>query len=337
MKKTSLLLIPFFFCLYLIFIPKISVNAQCIGSGCPGGSGGTTGATGPTGATGATGTVSSAFTRTGAVVAASGDYTEAQITPVASRPGVYSCSTSAYSDPGFTCTTGAALSGNPLDGSLIIVKFVQACTDFAALTITVDSLASKQILSWDGTSASTTPLCSSSGQSALLRLNNPSGTFTSYSLLGFGQFPICSSAKGILFTNSSIGPQCSLQFSFDSASAALNIGHLKGDTSNTTTIAAGTAAGSSPTISLTSHSNDIAGQINVTPGITPSGTTIATITFGIAYGTSPFCSLTSANSATQLIGSNFISATATGTFTLSNTTTALTPATPYSWWYHCTQ
>lgn len=334
MKKTSLLLIPFFFCLYLIFIPKISVNAQCVGSGCPGG---TTGTTGPTGATGATGTVSSAFTRTGAVVAVSGDYTQSQITPTASQPAIYSCSTSSYSDPTYVCSTGASLSVVPVDGSLLIIKFAQACTDISLLALTVDSLTSKQIFSNDGTSGSTSGACAVINSYAILRFSNPLGVFSGFQLIGSGLYPICQVVGGMWY-NAGPNSGCSNNFTITNGGADLKVVHIKGITG--VTIAAGAAAGSSPTVTLSTNSNDHSGQINITTGTIPTTGVEATITFVIANTTAPFCTLRAANAATALVdnGTTMVfPSTTTTTLVINSGTAALTLSTAYSWVYNCLQ
>jgi hypothetical protein len=114
-------------------------------------------------------------------------------------------------------------------------------------------------------------------------------------------------------------------------------------TDATTTIAAGTGAGNSPTVSITGgHSNS--GQINVTTGTgSPSANaTLATITFASTLAQAPACLITPANVATDKLVRNgtsttdvFVSASSTTTFTLTTGPVGLAASTAYSWWYHC--
>lgn len=104
---------------------------------------------------------------------------------------------------------------------------------------------------------------------------------------------------------------------------------------NTPTIAAGTGAGTSPTVSVVG--TDTAGTITITTGTSPTANaTIATITFaGGAYNSAPYVSLTPSNkAAATLSGANmpFPSSTTT-TFVLTSSTTALTAATTYTFNY----
>lgn len=117
--------------------------------------------------------------------------------------------------------------------------------------------------------------------------------------------------------------------------------HLVGG-SSAPTIAAGTGAGTSPTISITG--TDLAGYITVTTGTLPSlSATIATITFNAAYGSAPrYIGLSAGNGTTAaLTGANMVfvdqSAIATTTFTITSGTTSLTPATTYKFFYNIVQ
>lgn len=104
---------------------------------------------------------------------------------------------------------------------------------------------------------------------------------------------------------------------------------------NAPTIAAGTGAGTSPTVSIVG--TDTAGRITITTGTTPTANaTIATITFaGGAYGTAPYVSLTPSNQpAAALSGANMpFPTSSTTTFVLTAGTTALTAATTYTFNY----
>lgn len=99
------------------------------------------------------------------------------------------------------------------------------------------------------------------------------------------------------------------------------------------TIAAGTGAGTSPTVSVVG--TDQAGQITVTTGTAPTGTNaiVATITFNLAFGTSPYVVLYPANALTATlsgISMVFVTSTTT-TFVITSGTTALTGSSTYLW------
>lgn len=102
-------------------------------------------------------------------------------------------------------------------------------------------------------------------------------------------------------------------------------------------IAAGTGAGTSPSISVTG--SDMAGTISVTTGTLPTlSATVATVTYNIAYGIKPHVILTPANSnAALLSGVNMVfvnDGTSTNSaFVLTAGTTALTAATTYIFYY----
>ncbi|HAC56647.1 TPA: hypothetical protein DCF80_04030, partial [Candidatus Saccharibacteria bacterium] len=101
-------------------------------------------------------------------------------------------------------------------------------------------------------------------------------------------------------------------------------------------ISAGTAACTSPTVSVSG--TDTSGRITVTTGTgCASGGRLATITFATAFGAAPRVTLTPAsqNAAglTTYIDDSTISTTA---FDLSTTTTAAN-STTYRWYYHVIQ
>lgn len=106
----------------------------------------------------------------------------------------------------------------------------------------------------------------------------------------------------------------------------------------TPTIAAGTGAGTSPTVSVTG--NDRGGQISVTAGTTPTASaTVATVTFGQAFSAAPRAVILTpagANSA-PLSGNAQVyvdsALTTTTAFVLKVGSTALTAATAYKWHY----
>lgn len=102
----------------------------------------------------------------------------------------------------------------------------------------------------------------------------------------------------------------------------------------TPTIVAGTGAGTSPTVSVTSNGKQL--QVTVTTGTLPTGTnaTIATVTLANALTYTPYPVFSSASAATALLnGASMIYMTSTGTanVTITSGTTALTAATTYVW------
>jgi hypothetical protein len=104
--------------------------------------------------------------------------------------------------------------------------------------------------------------------------------------------------------------------------------------SSTPTIAAGTGAGTSPTISITG--SDMGGQITLTTGTLPTGGgTIFTVTFALAFSTAPYITFSAANAnAAGLSGLTAVYATATTTtFLFTSDATGLTAATQYIWAY----
>lgn len=108
-------------------------------------------------------------------------------------------------------------------------------------------------------------------------------------------------------------------------------------------IAAGTGAGTSPTISISG--TDVSGFITITTGTLPTGTnaTIATVTFGSSYSATPkYVGLNEANnnSVALIIGARaFIDQASTSStqFILVSGATALTASTTYKWYYHVIQ
>lgn len=77
----------------------------------------------------------------------------------------------------------------------------------------------------------------------------------------------------------------------------LTLTHIAGSTS-APGIAAGTAAGTGPTVSMISGSTDLAGEISVLTGSAPSNNNVlCTITFNVAYASMPFVVATASNSA----------------------------------------
>jgi len=108
--------------------------------------------------------------------------------------------------------------------------------------------------------------------------------------------------------------------------------------STVSTIAAGTGAGTSPTISIAG--SDQAGVISLTTGSSPStSATVATITFATVFATTPRCViLTPANAATAALSgtsSVFVlnTDTTTSLWKITSGSAALTGATAYKWHY----
>lgn len=112
-------------------------------------------------------------------------------------------------------------------------------------------------------------------------------------------------------------------------------GHvISGNASGTTTIAAGAAACTSPTISV--NGNDTAGTITVTTGTGCGATgTLGTVTFAGAYGSAPRVIMSPAESNAATL-QYYNATTNTTTFTL-DTNTAPTDATTYKYNYWVAQ
>ena len=117
--------------------------------------------------------------------------------------------------------------------------------------------------------------------------------------------------------------------------------HFSGLTSSAPSIAAGTGAGTGPTLALNANSNDLSGYVSVTTGSSPAASaTVATLTFGTAYATLAKCGLWPANAAASAITGTsqvYIPVGSNTAFTIASGTTALAPATLYTWGYTCTQ
>ena len=117
--------------------------------------------------------------------------------------------------------------------------------------------------------------------------------------------------------------------------------HFSGLTSSAPTVAAGTGAGTGPTLALNSNSNDLSGYLSVTTGSSPAANaTVATFTFGTAYATLAKCVLWPANAAASALSgaSNpYIPVGSASNFTIASNMTALAAATLYTWGYTCTQ
>lgn len=100
-------------------------------------------------------------------------------------------------------------------------------------------------------------------------------------------------------------------------------------------IAAGTGAGTSPTVSLTG--GDLNGVITVTTGTLPTASgVVVTVTYHSAYDNDTYPILQPANSLTALLtGATMVFTTgSTTTFTITAGTGGLAAATTYIWYYH---
>lgn len=140
--------------------------------------------------------------------------------------------------------------------------------------------------------------------------------------------PFYSSTAGLVNNN----------VNFAYTSPALTVPHILGQGAAPST-AAGTGAGTSPTISLTTAS-DLKGIINVTTGTTPAASaTIITLTFAVAYGANPIVVISPNNAATAalLVTQAIFPSSTTTTLVLNSNAVALTAATAYSWTYHVIQ
>ena len=187
----------------------------------PGGSGG--------------GAVSSVFGRTGAVTAGSGDYTASQVTGAeqtankdaasgyagldsatklkyaewpTGNPQFYYCPTSAYSDPAYTCSTGASLSTVPPTGTLILADLLQACTDSLVNILTIDNLAGKQMF-WPDGGSFVKAYCSSGNTKVLLQVLKISSSNFTLTVVGTGGIePFCPGTAGGVLYNNSLSATC---------------------------------------------------------------------------------------------------------------------------------
>jgi hypothetical protein len=113
---------------------------------------------------------------------------------------------------------------------------------------------------------------------------------------------------------------------------------------NLPTIAAGTGAGTTPTVAMVANSHTNGGGFTVTAGTTPTASaTVVTVTFNTATGTVPannvFCAVYPANVLTAALSGTaavFVSsASSTASFVATVGSTALTAAGAYAWTYHC--
>lgn len=115
----------------------------------------------------------------------------------------------------------------------------------------------------------------------------------------------------------------------------LTTSHIKGK-SSAPTIAAGTGAGTSPSVSIVTNSTDLAGEILVRTGTTPTANgDIVTVTFNKNYTRPPQVVLTpSTGLAAAHAALVYIKSTSGTTFVVTDTVTALTASQVYRWKYH---
>jgi hypothetical protein len=116
--------------------------------------------------------------------------------------------------------------------------------------------------------------------------------------------------------------------------------HIKGTTS-APTITAGVGAGTSPTVSVVTNSTDLAGQISVTTGTSPTASgVVVTLTFNTAFtSTAPWVVISPANAAAAALApsASVYPTSTTSTLILNATGTMTASAGPYLWNYHVIQ
>lgn len=148
-----------------------------------------------------------------------------------------------------------------------------------------------------------------------------------------------------IFQFSSCPSNCLYQFNSPmTVASTLNVVHLQGIESPAPTIAAGSGAGTSPTVAVVSFSSDLSGYFTVTTGTSPvASSTVVTVTFGTTYAF-PYgtCNSWPANPATQaLVGAAqaqiFPANSTQTTFALTSGSTPLPASTPLEYGYRCTQ
>ena len=118
-------------------------------------------------------------------------------------------------------------------------------------------------------------------------------------------------------------------------------GYARGTYASVPVFAAGSGAGTGPTLAANANSNDLSGYLTVTTGTSPAASaTIATGTFGTAYATLAKCVLWPANAAASALtgaGQAYIPVGSNTAFAITAGATALAATTLYTWGYTCTQ
>lgn len=301
--------------LILLIACSFPIFSQCFGTGCPGSS--------------SSSGVTSFNSRTGAVSPVVGDYT----------PSMYNCSATTSDGELYACTTGASLSVRPADGTLYLVTFVTGCTT-ATIVLTVDSLSAKVIGDVGGTTMPWS-YCSAANSVAILRqTNSGASAFSLMNILANPGLVGCSQNNGIIFASGTGHTStCSSVATIDNTNNRASFLKLSGQTGFIPTIALGLAAGTTPTLSMTAGSTDVAGKINITTGTATTTGIEGTVTFNVAFSVAPFCTLTAANAVTALIsGTSMIYPTInTTTLVINSGSVALTASTAYAWNYTCIQ
>ena len=118
-------------------------------------------------------------------------------------------------------------------------------------------------------------------------------------------------------------------------SGPVTVTHMQGNLSTAPTIAAGTGAGTSPTVTVTG--NDIASQVSVTTGTTPTASgVVATITYNTAFASATKPTFSPANAAAAALNSTtqvYITG-GTTTYVITAGSAALSASTTYLWNVH---
>lgn len=153
--------------------------------------------------------------------------------------------------------------------------------------------------------------------------NSASGTTADSIRFVSGQKDV---SKALVQGNGILLTQTSNTFTIAGNPAGLIVG--------TPTIVAGTGAGTSPTVSVTSNGRGL--QVTVTTGTLPTGTnaTVATVTLANALAYTPYPVFSSGSASTSLLnGASMIYMNSIGSanVTITSGTTALTAATTYVW------
>jgi len=131
--------------------------------------------------------------------------------------------------------------------------------------------------------------------------------------------------------------QLTMSSTLSSFSVPVSTTHIIGN-SSAPTIAAGTGAGTGPTIAIVG--NDLCLKVTLTTGTLPVvSATVFTVTFNAAYGAAPIPQMTGGNgAAASLNGLSMVyPTTTTTTMVLNSDTTALTASTQYIWYFTLTQ
>lgn len=97
------------------------------------------------------------------------------------------------------------------------------------------------------------------------------------------------------------------------------------------TIAAGAAAGTSPTIAITPNVGGKRFQVTVTPGATPATGVLATVTLPVTFPTGCLPMLSPVDTTTAPVAARISATGTTNTVVISVATTALTQGTVYKW------